>query len=125
MGTEGRPRPWRAERPGAAVGRTDPGPAHSLVVFDVPEDRARRKLGELCKDYGLKRFQWSAFEGELTRNRREELYERGRRLLAAAVGGGRLFVVAIGARELAEALRIEEPGLPEPPDSAPAGGSGA
>jgi CRISPR-associated protein Cas2 len=82
-----------------------------LAVFDVPEDRARRKLGELCKDYGLSRFQWSAFEGPLSRNRREELFERGKRLLEAAVGGGRLFVVAIGARELAEALRVEEAGV--------------
>lgn len=102
--------PWKAERPGAAATRTDPGPNHTLAVFDVPDDKARRKLGELCKDYGLDRFQWSAFEGELSRTRREELFDRGKRLLAGAPGGGKLVVVSIGERELAGALRAHEKG---------------
>ncbi len=110
MATSKPARPWEAERPGAALRRTEPGPLHTLAVFDVPDDNARRKLGELCKDYGLHRFQWSAFEGELSRNRREELFDRGRRLLAAAPGGGKFFVVAVGAREMAEALRATERG---------------
>ncbi|WP_169796528.1 CRISPR-associated endonuclease Cas2 [Chondromyces crocatus] len=110
-----RPRkPWKAERPGAALGRSEPGPAHLLAIFDVSDDRARRKLTELCKDYGLTRFQWSAFEGQLTRNRREELFDRGKRLLDDAVGGGRFFIVGIGAREQAESLRLDTPGRPAP-----------
>ena len=119
MSTSRPDRPWQGERPGAALGRTEPDPLHTLAVFDVPDDKARRKLGELCKDYGLHRFQWSAFEGDLSRNRREELFDRGRRLLSGAPGGGKLFVVAIGTRELAEALRVEEPGVPADPAGTP------
>ena len=102
--------PWHAERPGSALARTGPEPNHTLVVYDVSDDKARHKLGELCKDYGLARFQWSAFEGELSRNRREELFDRARTLLAHAPGGGKLFVVAIGPRELGAAYRITEKG---------------
>lgn len=112
MSRRSRNSPWHHPRPGVANARLDPEPAHTLVVFDVPDDKARRRLGELCKDYGLARFQWSAFEGELSRNRREEFGDRARDLLADAPGGGKLFVVAIGARELAAALRVHELGTP-------------
>jgi CRISPR-associated protein Cas2 len=81
-----------------------------MVLFDVPDDKARRRLGELCKDYGLARFQWSAFEGPLSRNLREELFDRGRNLLAETIGGGKLMVIAVGARERANELRVVEPG---------------
>src|SRR5579884_2244617 len=105
-------RPWQGTRPGSATPLADPPADHTLVVFDVPSDKARRKVGELCKDYGLRRFQWSAFEGPMSRTRREELYERVRRLLASAEGGGKLLVVAVAERELAGALRTVERGTP-------------
>jgi CRISPR-associated protein Cas2 len=105
--------PWKAARPGLALTRGEPEPQHTMVIYDVPEDKARRRLGELCKDYGLHRFQWSAFEGELSRNHREELYDRGRGVLAAAEGGGKLLVVAVGARERANELRAAERGRPK------------
>lgn len=108
-----RTQPWKGARPGLALTRGEPEAKHTLAVFDVPDDKARRKLGELCKDYGLARFQWSAFEGELSRNKREELFERGKRLLAAAKGGGKLLVTAIGPRELIGAMRTKEDGPDE------------
>jgi CRISPR-associated endonuclease Cas2 len=112
--SRGTRRPRKLARPGLASTRGDPPATHTLAVFDVSCDRARFRLGELCKDYGLHRFQWSAFEGQLSRNKREELFERGKRLLAGAVGGGKFVVLAVGARELAEALRTEEAGIGEP-----------
>ncbi len=45
----------------------------TLVLYDIPHDRTRSKVAERCFDYGLQRFQYSAFHGRLTRNRREEL----------------------------------------------------
>jgi len=45
----------------------------TLVIYDIPDDRIRAQLGEVCKDYGLKRIQYSGFLGPLTRNKREEL----------------------------------------------------
>lgn len=76
-----------------------------MVVFDIPSDRIRRKAGEMCKDYGLMRLQWSAFEGLLTRNRREELWMRLVELVDGEGDGGRLAIFPIGAREAAWAER--------------------
>jgi CRISPR-associated protein Cas2 len=45
----------------------------TVVVYDIPHDRTRTKVSEKCLDFGLTRFQYSAFQGPLTRNRREEL----------------------------------------------------
>ena len=44
----------------------------TLVVYDVPRENLRRKVYEACKDYGLKRFQYSAFRGPLDRPRAHE-----------------------------------------------------
>lgn len=45
----------------------------TFVLYDIPNDRVRAKVSETCLDYGLQRIQYSAFEGSLTLNRREEL----------------------------------------------------
>jgi len=49
---------------------------NTLVIYDISEDKTRSKVAEACKDYGLKRIQWSAFMGKLGTNRREELHMR-------------------------------------------------
>jgi CRISPR-associated protein Cas2 len=77
----------------------------TIVAFDIPCDKTRRRVGEVCKDYGLSRTQWSVFEGATTRNRREELCARIVKMLEAAAGGGRVAVYPIGDREAAWALR--------------------
>lgn len=43
------------------------------MIYDIPSDKIRSRLGEICKDYGLERVQYSGFLGLLTRNMREEL----------------------------------------------------
>lgn len=45
----------------------------TVVLYDIPHDRTRTKVAARCLDFGLERFQYSAFHGPLTRNRREEL----------------------------------------------------
>ena len=45
----------------------------TLVIFDIPSNKIRNKIGEACKDYGLSRIQKSSFLGDLNNNRREEL----------------------------------------------------
>lgn len=44
-----------------------------LVIYDIPDDRVRTKVADLCLDYGLDRLQYSAFTGMLTRSQQEEL----------------------------------------------------
>lgn len=45
----------------------------TIVLYDIPHDRTRTKAAAKCSDFGLARFQYSAFQGMLSRNRREEL----------------------------------------------------
>ncbi len=44
-----------------------------LVIYDIPNDRLRNKIADICLDYGLDRIQFSAFLGNLSRNHQEEL----------------------------------------------------
>ena len=53
---------------------------HTLVIYDVEDDRARTRVAEACKDFGLERIQYSCFRGRLSQNKREELYERMRKI---------------------------------------------
>jgi len=106
-------RPWQGARPGEAASRQDAADElFTLVAFDIPDDKARRRVGETCKDYGLKRSQWSVFEGRMTRYRREELVDRLTLLLNGVEGGGCLSVFPIGAREVAWAARLNTRGIP-------------
>lgn len=53
---------------------------HTLVIYDVEDDWARTRVAEACKDFGLERIQYSCFRGKLSQNKREELYERLRKI---------------------------------------------
>jgi hypothetical protein len=52
----------------------------TLVIYDIEDDRARLRVSEVCKDFGLERLQYSCFRGSLSQNKREELYERLRKI---------------------------------------------
>jgi CRISPR-associated protein Cas2 len=52
----------------------------TLVIYDIEDDRARTRVSEACKDFGLQRLQFSCFRGTLSQNKREELYERLRQI---------------------------------------------
>jgi len=45
----------------------------TFVIYDVVENRVRTKIADTCLDYGLERIQYSAFRGDLSANRRQEL----------------------------------------------------
>ncbi len=44
-----------------------------LLIYDIEDDRIRDKIAKECGNFGLERVQFSAFWGELTDNRCEEL----------------------------------------------------
>jgi len=58
----------------------------TLIIYDIESDRIRNKIAEFCKDYGLQRIQFSAFMGDLNRNRREELFLKLTKLLGRERG---------------------------------------
>ena len=78
-----------------------------LVIYDIPDDRIRYKISERCKDYGLDRIQYSAFAGELDRNRREELMLRLKKTLGRKEGNIRLQPVCTRDLALVKELVVE------------------
>ena len=58
----------------------------TLLIYDIPEDRPRAKIADACLDYGLQRIQYSAFLGEISVNRLDELLQRIVRVLGGKEG---------------------------------------
>ena len=66
---------------------------HCLLVYDISDDRIRTKIADACLDYGLDRFQYSAFYGNISRNYQEELFLKAKRLLGKKAGNIQLFSI--------------------------------
>lgn len=64
-----------------------------LVVYDIPSDRLRAKVADICLDYGLERIQYSAFLGELSHNRQGELLQKLRRQVGKREANVQLFPI--------------------------------
>lgn len=64
-----------------------------LLVYDIPDDRVRTKVADICLDYGLERIQYSSFLGELNHNRQEEIMQKIRRKLGKKEGNIQLFPI--------------------------------
>ena len=47
-----------------------------LLIYDIADDRLRTKVADACLDYGLDRIQYSAFQGDISRNYHEELFQK-------------------------------------------------
>jgi CRISPR-associated protein Cas2 len=48
----------------------------AILIYDIPDDRLRGKVADICLDYGLQRIQYSAFFGGISHNRQEEILRR-------------------------------------------------
>jgi CRISPR-associated protein Cas2 len=64
-----------------------------LVIYDIPEDRARLRVADACLDYGLERVQLSAFLGELNQTYQRELLLKIQMLLAGKAAKVRLLPI--------------------------------
>lgn len=62
-----------------------------LLIYDIPDDRARQKIADACLDYGLARIQYSAFVGGLTRAQQRALFGEIRSRLGHKPGNIQLF----------------------------------
>jgi len=63
----------------------------TLLIYDIPDDRARTKVADVCLDYGLQRIQYSAFMGQLSRTHQEELLLKIKKKLGRKPGNVQLF----------------------------------
>jgi CRISPR-associated protein Cas2 len=79
----------------------------TLVIYDIPEDKVRNKIAEICKDYGLTRNQWSAFFGPTDRNRREELMLKFAKRLGKNEGNIQMYVICDKDLRLRKELRVK------------------
>ncbi len=77
---------------------------HSLLIYDIADDRIRAKVASACEDYGLDRVQYSAFYGRLSRNLQEELMMRIRKLLGDQPG--RIYLIPIAQPEWEKRLEV-------------------
>ncbi len=48
----------------------------TYVIYDIVKDRIRKKIADVCLDYGLKRIQYSAFLGHINATRRRALEKK-------------------------------------------------
>ncbi|MCL6590011.1 MAG: CRISPR-associated endonuclease Cas2 [Firmicutes bacterium] len=64
-----------------------------LVIYDIPNDRLRNKVVEVCKDLGLFRIQYSAFTGNITSARRTELFRRLEAVLGREPGNIQMYPI--------------------------------
>ena len=65
----------------------------SLLIYDIPDDRLRAKVADICLDYGLERIQYSAFMGKLNHNRQEELLQKIKRKVGNKAANVQLFPI--------------------------------
>jgi CRISPR-associated protein Cas2 len=79
---------------------------HTLLVYDIPDDRARARIADACLDYGLDRIQYSTFYGRLGRGHREELLALIGQILDDQPGNVQL--VAICERDWRGRLSLEQ-----------------
>lgn len=86
---------------------------HTVVIYDIKDDRTRTRVSEACLDYGLERVQYSAFRGRLTRNKRQELFLRLQVILEDKAG--KILVQPICEKDVREAESVENAGEEENP----------
>lgn len=79
-----------------------------LLIYDIPNDRIRTKVADVCLDYGLDRLQYSAFGGQLNRGQQEELLLRIKKKMGKRAGN--VQVIPVCASDWAARLtHIVEP----------------
>ncbi|RLI77790.1 CRISPR-associated endonuclease Cas2 [Archaeoglobales archaeon] len=64
----------------------------TLVIYDISDDRIRKRISDICKRFGLNRIQKSAFLGNITSSRRKELVRKLKRNLRGE-GNIQVFVI--------------------------------
>ncbi len=65
-------------------------------------------MADICLDYGLERIQFSAFLGEITHNRREELLQRIKRQIGQKQANVQLFPICDKDMNLRKVIYVQE-----------------
>ena len=81
---------------------------HTYVIYDIVKDRVRKKIADVCLDYGLKRIQYSAFQGDINTTRRRALEDKLTEQLGKTEG--KIEILSVCAKDFAKRTVIEETG---------------
>ncbi len=95
----------------------------TLLIYDIPDDRARTRIADACLDYGLLRIQFSAFLGELSRTHQEELLLQIRKRLGRKAGNVQLFPLDEHTWSRRRVIDQRAPAIKKEADDAAAAGS--
>jgi CRISPR-associated protein Cas2 len=78
----------------------------TLLLYDIEDDRLRDRVAELCMDFGMTRLQYSAFGGDLNRNKRQELLLT----VEALIGNkpARILAVPVCAEDARQAWKLNQ-----------------
>lgn len=74
------------------------------VIYDISKNKNRKKVSDICKDYGLERMQKSAFWGTITKNKAEMLTLQAKRFLDPKTD--KLLVVPAGKEDFDKKISI-------------------
>lgn len=75
-----------------------------IVTYDIPNDKARRKVSECCLDYGLDRQQYSVFTGRL-----KPIHVRAlAKALRAHIEAGHIMIIPVSSDDWEKRTEIGE-----------------
>lgn len=66
---------------------------YCVVVYDIPDDRVRARVADVCLDYGLERIQFSAFQGTLAPFHQEELLLKAKKKVGGKEANIQIFSI--------------------------------
>jgi CRISPR-associated protein Cas2 len=82
-----------------------------LIIYDITDDNLRTLVAESLKDYGLQRIQYSAFIGELRRNKLNSLIVDLKKLIKDLVENVQIYPLCKtcfkGRRQIGKPKRYE------------------
>ena len=81
---------------------------HTYVIYDIVKDRIRKKIADVCLDYGLKRIQYSVFLGDINTTRQRALGDKLTEQLGKAEG--KIEILSVCAKDFDKRTVIEEVG---------------
>ena len=80
----------------------------TYVIYDIVTDRIRKKIADVCLDYGLKRIQYSSFLGNISATRLRAL--EGKLIEQLGKHSGQIEIIPVCAKDFAKRCVIFQEG---------------
>jgi len=77
---------------------------HTLIIYDITDNKIRDRIATACKEAGLTRIQKSAFLGILNSQQRKNLKNRLKRILGRNKGNIQIFIICNADMKLREII---------------------